>query len=58
MKKFIGFALFAVVTVVSIHLICRLFDLGEPGDIVLWVPIAFLYMAFYGIPFTKQKEKE
>jgi hypothetical protein len=60
MKYFITFALCAVATIVLIHLICRLLGLGEPGDITLWVPIAFLYLCFYGFtnPFTKTKNKE
>ena len=60
MKYFITFALCAVATIVLIHLICRLLGLGEPGDITLWVPVAFLYLAFYGFsnPLTKKTNQE
>ena len=60
MKYFITFALCAVATIVLIHVICKLLGLGEPNDITLWVPIAFLYLAFYGFsnPLTKTKNKE
>ena len=59
MKYFITFALCAVATVVLIHVICRLLGLGEPGDVVTWVPIVFVYIGFYGFgnPFTKSKTK-
>jgi uncharacterized RDD family membrane protein YckC len=60
LKYFITFALCAVVTVVLIHLIIRLLGIGEPDSITVSVPIAFLYLAFYGFtnPFTKTKSKE
>jgi hypothetical protein len=61
MKYFITFALCAIATIVLIQLICRLLGLEEGAGGITWVPIAFLYLCFYGFtnPFTKtQKGKE
>ena len=60
MKYFITFALCAVATIVLIHVICKLIGLGEPDEVVTWVPVAFLYLSFYGFgnPFTKSKNAE
>jgi|TARA_B110000263_G_C15134150_1_gene430290 hypothetical protein len=59
MKKFIGFALCAVATIVLIHLILRFFNLDTDNSTAAnIVPIAFLYITFYGIPYTKPKGKE
>lgn len=60
MKHFLAFALCAVATVVLIHLITRLLGLGESSGVVTYVPIAFLYLAFYGFgnPFAKSKDQE
>ena len=57
MKHFITFALCAVATIVLIHVISKLLGVGEPSQVVTWVPIAFLYISFYGFgnPFTKSK---
>ncbi len=59
MKYFITFVLCAVATIVLIHLVIRLLGLEASGGIT-WVPIAFLYLCFYGFtnPFTKTKNKE
>ncbi len=61
MKYFITFALCAVATVVLIQLILRIFNLdSDNSTAVTVVPIAFLYLTFYGFsnPFTKTKNKE
>ena len=60
MKYFMWFVLCAVATVLLIHLICSLLGLGKPGPIVTYVPIAFLYLSFYGFrnPFAKSKNEE
>lgn len=59
MKYFMWFALCAVATLALIYVICSLLDLGKPGPVVLYVPLAFLYLSFYGFsnPFTKSKSE-
>ena len=60
MKYFLVFALCAVATIVLIHLITRLLGVEESSGVVTYVPIAFLYLAFYGFgnPLAKPKDKE
>ena len=60
MKYFMIFALCAVATIVLIHVICKLLGLGEPSQVVTWVPVAFLYLSFYGFgnPFIKTQNKD
>ena len=60
MKYFLVFALCAVATIVLIHLITRLLGAEESSGVVTYVPIAFLYLAFYGFgnPFAKPQDKE
>jgi hypothetical protein len=60
MKYFMTFALCAVATIVLIHVICKLLGVGEPGEVVWLVPVAFLYLSFYGFgnPFTKTQNKD
>jgi len=60
MKHFLWFALCAVATIVLIHVICRLLGLEKPDQVTMYVPIAFLYISFYGfgVPFTKSKDEQ
>ena len=60
MIKFLIFALCSVATIVLIHLILKVFNLGEASIAADIVPIFIIYCCFYGasIPFSKTKDKE
>ena len=60
MKKFLIFALCSVATIVLIHLILKLFKIGEASIATDIVPIFIIYCCFYGTnnPFSKTKDKE
>jgi hypothetical protein len=61
MKYFITFALCAVATIVLVHVISTLLGVKEEaGSVGTWVPVAFLYICFYGLgkPFTKPQNKD
>ena len=60
MKRFITFIALSLTCVVLIHLIHRLFNLGEVDTLLIVLPVVFMYIGAYGltIPFVKSKDKE
>ena len=59
MKWFITVVVLSIVTLLLIKLIYIIFKLGEmEWYVIASAPIVMLYLAVYGFPFVKSKDKE
>ena len=60
MRRFITFIVLSLTCVALIHLIHRLFNLGEVDTLIVVLPVVFMYIGTYGltIPCVKSKDKE